>query len=308
MRLYVVASLAVVCFLACSITQPADAYITAYPGQPDIDGILETVGLAIARWLADQIPIHQISDLINAILDAWVVHEHKVNYWENVENNVKETCGKFINQQNIDEVIQYKSDVQTMLETYKNSPVHGDGTYPDKNTQADAITTSIINKRYLVEAAVEPWSMSLHFVDIASVHIMILKDAAESYSFPNQKPSQWWQDVSNEIAHYDEYTEHLHNTTVGFRQNEILCSIKKGFEDDTYTMTDRVTGRTDKCVQKHNTGSCSNACEMFQEETVVAYNKWYGSFVARPLAAWRVLKKKADSMASIASNKRNPLE
>merc|ERR1712228_47992 len=74
------------------------------------------------------------------------------------------------------------------------------------------------------------------------------------------------------------------------------------------TMTDRVTGRTDKCVQKHNTGSCSNACEMFQEETVVAYNKWYGSFVARPLAAWRVLKKKADSMASIASNKRNPLE
>jgi len=308
MRWYVVASLAVVCLLAGSITQPAEAYITAYPGQPDIDGILETVGLAIARWLADQIPIHQISDLINAILDAWVVHEHKVNYWENVENNVKQTCGKFINQQNIDDVIQYKADVQTMLETYKNSPVHGDGTYPDKNTQADAITTSIINKRYLIEAAVEPWSMSLHFVDIASVHIMILKDAAESYSFPNQKPSQWWQDVSSEIAHYDEYSQQLHNATVGFRQNEIICNIKKGFEHDTYTMEDRVTGRTDSCIQKHNTDSCSNACQMFQEETVVAYNKWYDSFVAKPVTAWRVLKKKADSMASIASEKRNPLQ
>jgi len=311
MRWYVVASLAAVCLVACSFTRPAEAYVTAYPGQPDIDGILETVGLAIARWLADQIPIHQISDLINAILDAWVVHEHKVHYWENVENNVKQTCGKFINQQNIDDVMTYKADVQRMLDIYKRSPVHGDGSYPDKNTQADAITTSIISNRYLVEAAVEPWSLSLHFVDIASVHLMILKDAAKSYSLPNQPASQWWKDLSNEIDHYDEYSQHLYNTTVGFRQNEVVCSIDKGWEKDTITMTDRVSGKTDTCTQNHpkdgETGSCSQACQQFQDELINTFDKWYSSFIARPVGAWRVLKQEADTYAAVASSKRNPL-
>lgn len=51
----------------------------------------------------------------------------------------------------------------------------GDGTYPDKNVQADAITTSIISNRFLVEAALMPWSMTLYFVDIASMHILVLK-------------------------------------------------------------------------------------------------------------------------------------
>lgn len=51
----------------------------------------------------------------------------------------------------------------------------GDGTYPDKNTVADAITTSIITNRFLVEAALMPWSMTIDFTDIASVHILILK-------------------------------------------------------------------------------------------------------------------------------------
>merc|ERR1719452_441301 len=68
-----------------------------------------------------------------------------------------------------------------MLDIYKRSPVHGDGSYPSKNTQADAIHSSIVTNRYLVEAAEMPWSLSLHLVDIASVHLMILKDAAKSY-------------------------------------------------------------------------------------------------------------------------------
>jgi len=312
MRWYVLAGVAAACVVACSYTQPAEAYVTAYPGQPDIDGILETVGLAIARWLADQIPIHQISDLINAILDAWVVHEHKIHYWENVEDNVRQTCGKFINQQNLDDVLTYKADVQRMLDIYKRAPVHGDGSYPDKNTQADAITTSIIANRYLVEAAVEPWSLSLHFVDIASVHLMILKDAAKSYSFPNQPASQWWKDLSNEIEHYDEYSQHLYNATLGFRQNEVICSIDKGWTKDTFTMTDRVTGKSDTCIQNHpkdgQTGSCSQACEQFQQELINSFDKWYSSFIARPVGAWRVLKKEADKNAAVAGSKRNPLE
>ena len=40
---------------------------------------------------------------------------------------------------------------------------------------ADAISTSIMSQRYLLEASDMPWSMTLHFVDIASVHVLILK-------------------------------------------------------------------------------------------------------------------------------------
>lgn len=62
-----------------------------------------------------------------------------------------------------------------IIHSYERSPVEGDGTYPNKNVQADAITTSIISNRFLVEAALMPWSLTLYFVDIASVHLMILK-------------------------------------------------------------------------------------------------------------------------------------
>ena len=58
---------------------------------------------------------------------------------------------------------------------YERAEVTSDGTYPDKNTVADAITTSIITNRFLVEAALMPWSMAIHFTDIASVHLLILK-------------------------------------------------------------------------------------------------------------------------------------
>ena len=65
--------------------------------------------------------------------------------------------------------------MNVIIISYKRSPVHGDGSYPSKNTQADAIHSSIVTNRYLVEAAEMPWSLSLHLVDIASVHLMILK-------------------------------------------------------------------------------------------------------------------------------------
>lgn len=58
---------------------------------------------------------------------------------------------------------------------YERADVTSDGTYPDKNTVADAITTSIITNRFLVEAALMPWSMTIDFTDIAGVHILILK-------------------------------------------------------------------------------------------------------------------------------------
>jgi len=308
MKLYVFGGVLLTCLIAASFTRPSEAYVvtaTAAP-EPDIDGILETVGIAIIKWLADQIPIPAVTHLIDAILNAWVDHERKVHYWEHVEENVKETCGQFINQKNIDQVVVYKTDVARMLDVYQRSPVHGDGTYPDKNTQADAITTSIITNRYLVEAALMPWSLTLHFVDIASVHIMILKDVATAYSFPGQPPSQWWQDVSNEIAHYDNYTMKVYNETINFRKSNIRCSIDTGPFHDTYHMTDLVTGKSDSCTQVHGNNTCADRCQAFQDDLIMTFNDWHSKFVGQPLTAWRNLKVEADKKVFIASSKRNP--
>ena len=44
MRWYVLGSLAVACLVALSLTKSSsEAYVTAYPGQPDIDGIRESI-------------------------------------------------------------------------------------------------------------------------------------------------------------------------------------------------------------------------------------------------------------------------
>jgi len=297
-----------VCLGCCALIGQTEGYVTVTPGPywPEIDGILETAGLAIAKWLAGQIPIPVIGDLIDAIVNAWVVHEQKAHYWEHVEENVKQTCGQFINQKNIDQVLVYKDDVSRMLQTYKRAPVHGDGTYPDKNTVADAVTTSVISNRFLVEAALMPWSMTLHFVDIASVHVMILKDAAESYSVPGEAPSQWWKDLSHELGHYDNYSQALYNETIKFRESNIQCKLDKGLFHDTYTMTDHVTGKTGSCKQEHNSGSCSGACQNFQDAAIKVFNAWFNKFVGGPRATWQQLKQEADKKAFIASSKRTP--
>lgn len=60
------------------------------------------------------------------------------------------------------------------LHRYLSAPEESDN-YPDKNQQASALSTSIITHRYLVEAAVYPESMILHFEDISSIHALVLK-------------------------------------------------------------------------------------------------------------------------------------
>lgn len=60
------------------------------------------------------------------------------------------------------------------LPRYNQAPEESN-TYPDKNQQAAALSTSIITHRYLVEAALLPESMILHFEDISSIHVVVLK-------------------------------------------------------------------------------------------------------------------------------------
>lgn len=64
------------------------------------------------------------------------------------------------------------------LRRYNEAPAESDN-YPDKNQQATALSTSIIAHRYLVEAALLPESMILHFQDISSIHTVVLKVSGE---------------------------------------------------------------------------------------------------------------------------------
>lgn len=57
---------------------------------------------------------------------------------------------------------------------YESAPIWSTN-YPDKNQQAIALDVSIITHRYLIEASTLPYSLILHFQDIASIHIVVLK-------------------------------------------------------------------------------------------------------------------------------------
>ncbi|WP_316572632.1 hypothetical protein, partial [Klebsiella pneumoniae] len=164
-----------------TLTNPATDYVTSFPDEPDIDGKLITVGIAIAKYLAGLIPYPGVSALIIAIIDAWTPNPED-NYWDHIKENVAEMCGEFINDHNLKQVEVYKGDLIDLLHRYERAPIISDGTYPDKNMMANALSTSIIANRFLIEAAEMPWSMSIDFVDVSSVHILILKDAAETYS------------------------------------------------------------------------------------------------------------------------------
>jgi len=282
---------------------PVDAYYTTYPEGPN--GILITVGLTIGHWFADLIPIPAISNLINAILWAWTPKPED-DYWEQVERQVNETCGEFINQDNIDKVLVYKNDVMDMLEIYARTPAETDGSYPDKNIQADAITTSIITNRYLIEGVIMPWSLTLYFVDIASIHLMILKDVAETYTFEGEAPSLWWGDLSREVEHYDLYSQELFAETVQFRKDNIECYFEADNKLDQYTVTDHVTGVVETCVQEHPSegqeGSCASACQTFQDQVLRDFDHWYTTYVWSNVDEWRKVKATADDYYNQAQN------
>lgn len=74
-----------------------------------------TVGLTVAHWFAGLLPYPGISALIDAIIYA-MTPKPEDDYWVHIEDQVKQTCGVFINNDNIDKVLVYKDDLIDMLE------------------------------------------------------------------------------------------------------------------------------------------------------------------------------------------------
>ena len=73
-----------------------------------------TVGIVVAEWLAGMLPYPGVSALLLAIIEAWKPKPED-DYWEHVEDKVKEVCGEFVNQHNIDQILVYKDDLRTLL-------------------------------------------------------------------------------------------------------------------------------------------------------------------------------------------------
>ncbi|XP_063849691.1 uncharacterized protein LOC135093933 [Scylla paramamosain] len=313
---------AVIVLLGVVVRLPSStAYVTSFPDEPDIDGILTTVGIAVAKFLAGQVPYPSVSALLLAIIHAWEPKPED-NYWEHVKDNVEQVCGEFINEQNLKQVEVYKKDLVSLLQKYERAEVTSDGTYPDKNTVADAITTSIITNRFLVEAALMPWSMTIHFTDIASVHILILKDAADSYTVEGGDVSRWWVDLANQLKHYIEYGVYLEKETMKWRNTQIDCFFDKAdggclaFEwmgltcYDKYVITDYVRKYTESCLQLHPDsgaeGSCKAFCDLYQIQVNRDDARWIHDYLGSVVGEWEALKLRADSMAQHVSKYYNP--
>jgi len=273
-----------------------------------IDGITNTVATALKKFFDKEIPvifkeiIQWITNAINPPPDS------EINYFAVIALNVRNLVGLYVNQHNMDQILHYRGDLADLLQRYANAPVQSQ-TYPDKNTIANSLSTAIISNRFLIEAVEYPESMTLHYADIASLHIAVLHNAATTYS-TSQKTSAWWVDLDNQLAHYIDFGKNLTASVVEWRNGMVSCSSSKCAEErqdvstcyNTYTVTDRVTQKIDTCKAISGDNSCDNTCQDYKTEMNNDVNKFVFRYLGDPMSGWETLKVTADQMAQKAKN------
>lgn len=280
-----------------------------------IDGRKTTIALAVAHQLIGLIPNETVQELLNTILAA--LNQEEFDYWGQVKDEVIALVGDYINAHNMHQVEVYQKDLQTLMDRYNQAPAESDS-YPDKNQQAAALSTSIIAHRYLVEAAELPESMILHFEDISSIHVVVLKDAAETYSFPDLPPSRWWVDLDEELDHYIAYGKNLKVDLGNWRLDKVTC--QKDYADgsctswewigvecfDTFVARDEVTGEESTCTQLHGTQDCETHCDVFKAHKEQEVTVFLSAKVNDVITAWEQLKEIAAANAAVASRYYDP--
>ncbi|KAK7061139.1 hypothetical protein SK128_026713 [Halocaridina rubra] len=269
-----------------------------------IDGRQNTIALSIAHLLIGLFPNDTVRDLLNAILDA--LTQPEFDYWGEVKDEVMLLVGQYINEHNINQVEVYQEDLQTLMRRYNDAPVDSDGTYPDKNQQAAALSTSIITHRYLIEAAVLPQSMILHFEDISSIHIVVLKDAAETYSFEGYPPSQWWVDLDKQLEHYIAYAEYLEESLRTWRISVLTCETYTSGNYVVFMARDGVTGEESECRELEGTTGCENHCANFVTHKSIEVEKFLLVKTMDVISAWKELKQQTEEIIGSASGFYDP--
>ncbi|TOF87540.1 hypothetical protein CGJ15_24930 [Vibrio parahaemolyticus] len=266
-------------------------------GQQDvnIDGMETTIGLATAYYMRGLMSTSSIFDkVINVLIPTNPSDD--IDYFQVIKENVKQVAGDYIDQHNMDQLEVYKTDLGYLLQRYYESPVDST-TYPDKNIVANSLSTSIVANRYLVEAGERPESMIIHFSDIASIHILVLKDAAETYSSPDVI-SRWWVDLNDQLAHYIDHGRRLQDDVVDWRNDMMSCDYNEGNKYDTWTVTDQVAQVVDVCTQVHNTHSCDDHCQAYQITMNREVSLFVWDYMGKSLREWEILKIKTSQMAA----------
>ncbi|XP_018021121.1 uncharacterized protein LOC108677414 [Hyalella azteca] len=300
---------AVVVGLCVAFTATASAVVT--PRELiTIDGHQKTIALATAEQMSGVSAALSFTDLILSIVFAF--NQEEFDYWANVEDEVRLLVGAYINEHNMNQVEAFQADLETLLLRYLDAPVESD-TYPDKNEQAAALSMAIISHRYLVMSGDLRFSLILHFEDIASMHIVVLKDAAETYS-TETKPSQWWQDLSFELQEYLDYSVVVTQEFYQFRMDMITCTedldacrMSDGPQGstrtcyDTYTVYDGITEEESTCKQLAGSTDCVNHCQIYRQHRELELDQFFSSKVSPVTAEWQILKQIADDIINSAS-------
>ncbi|KAG0712794.1 hypothetical protein GWK47_017676 [Chionoecetes opilio] len=280
-----------------------------------IDGRKTTIALAIVHQLIGLIPDETVQQLLSVILEALMKEDF--DYWGEVKDEVMALVGQYINGHNMNQIEVYQEDLTTLVDRYNKAPAES-ATYPDKNKQAATLSTSIITHRYLVEAATLPESMILHFQDISSIHIVVLKDAAETYSYEGMPPSRWWVDLDEELQHYIAYGKGLKKGLREKRLALVTChvdhasSLCTSFEwagaqcYDTFTASDAVNGEMSVCKQLPGSSDCEEHCDLFRAHKEYEVDLFMSSKVNDVISGWEHLKEIASSNADMASRYYDP--
>ncbi|XP_050711388.1 uncharacterized protein LOC126995666 [Eriocheir sinensis] len=301
----------VLCGVVAVLVAAASTSGAAVPKPRDtevIDGRTTTIALAIVHQLVGLIPNETVQQLINVIIDT--LTQEEFDYWGEVKDEVMLVVGQYINEHNMNQVEVYQEDLVTLLDRYNRAPVESDS-YPDKNQQAAALSTSIITHRYLVEAALLPESMILHFEDISSIHVVVLKDAADTYSYEGMSPSRWWVDLDEELEHYIAYGRSLRTSLREKRIGLVTCDVDRADKTcsscyDTFVARDGVTGEESVCKQLHGNTECESHCDLFLLHKESEVDHFMSTKVNDVISGWEELKELASSNAAAASRYYDP--
>ncbi|XP_071549152.1 uncharacterized protein [Panulirus ornatus] len=266
-----------------------------------IDGKETTIGLAIAYHFRGIVTdTMEIFRMVLAILHPATPGSDDQDYFHLIEENVERVVGDYVDHHNMAQLVVYKDSLGSLLQRYMEAPVTS-AIYPDKNTIANSLSTSIIANRFLVEAGERPQSMIIHYADLASIHLLVLKDAAETYTTWWAGVSRWWIDLNIQLDHYISYGHDLQNTIVDWRNDMLDCTYDEGGKYDVWTVVDRVEGITDICRQLHGTNTCDNHCQAYQVNMNRKVSQFVWEYMGKALAEWEGLKVKATQMAAHAT-------
>ncbi|KAK7061138.1 hypothetical protein SK128_026712 [Halocaridina rubra] len=260
-----------------------------------IDGLDTTIGLATAYYFRSVIP--SFNDIMMKILGILIPKpEEDIDYFEIIKGNVQKVVGDYIDEHNMNQLEIYKTDLGNLMQRYFEAPITSE-TYPDKNTVANSLSISIISNRFLVEAGERPQSMIIHFADIASMHILVLQDVAETYTSVNFT-SRWWVDLNNELDHYIDHGKRLQDDVVDWRNDMMTCSFDEGGKYDSWIVDDQVTGVYDECLVLHGNHECDDHCQAYQLQMNREVTLFIWEYMGKALMEWETLKVKAEEMAS----------